>query len=262
MADFPYILQNSDDQITQLKLNFYPTTTETGFHIPFDATNVGIEHNNTYPITYTNDNNLTDFWGESILFLIVFLIGYVLTLIITFSIRRKKRKNSKFLRLLKIGIEEGIIADLVDIKNIYEGIFPKKSNAGNPELDTLLQKYLTEINEMPSTYTEPIDQKNLITKIILEYQESHPYEDLPIEEKSIIRDIKEYMKHNNQRLLDAKLTELTSLISTKNREYKKAEKKNKRDHKFTIISITLAIIFGLPQLYNWGKSIFLYLLNK
>jgi hypothetical protein len=177
---------------------------------------------------------------------------YAVTVFAFFTKRRKvyqERKQSFFLALLK-GFENKVIADKIDILNIYKGI--TNSPSGETEysvgLNSWLRQFLVDLykrsNDLGITAIQLSDIKTKVTATIKEFEEIAPYSELPNTEKNLLTDISSYLNIGDKDSIIRKLKELQIVIQTRYQESIKLQNSNKWSIPLAIIGVILTIIFG------------------
>lgn len=202
-------------------------------------------------------NTLEQFFSEKNLFLSIFTI--IFTIVYSFAViymlnvirKRKAERRNKFINTCINGFIDNTIMDIDDIINIYSGITHHSTEDLTYKME--LNRYLREIiaKLINKEYTKTLSNeqilsiKDKINSIIKKNEESNPYADLPNPERGIINDISTYNIHSDNKSIERKLKELSSVIITRNEQQKKVEAQNKWSIPLSVIGMILTILFGI-----------------
>jgi len=158
------------------------------------------------------------------------------------------------------------INSLIDIENIYKSILKRQTVNKNILTHLLLQSLVSIyedenliITENPNT--NPTENERLIqewhlrlTEFIKEIERDSPYGDLPDQERNIIIDLQKYVEINDAESGKRKITELASLIRSRNDQLSKIEKITKWSVPISVCGVILTLIFGIISLIQYFSS--------
>jgi hypothetical protein len=159
---------------------------------------------------------------------------------------RNKYGRMKFFRLLSNSFKQNKIYDKDDILILLNSI--NRECHSNYSLASILEDYIVYISK--SDNYDKNDPYKILKDIINFENQEKPFNNIPDEEKMILRNINENIKNNQLESVKHNINELCSVITTRNKIYEKTNKINKLSIPFAIIGIIVAIIFGLMSLKN------------
>jgi hypothetical protein len=170
------------------------------------------------------------------------------SILIRDRVKRKTGKDKLF-KLLTNNFEQSNIGEKEDILFLINSV--NREFDTNYSLISILEDYIVylskdEINEKNNNEKKYGIIKNIIK---IEIQEK-PFNNVPDEEKRILRNVNENIKNNQIELIKYNLQELSSVITTRNKIYEKANKINRWSLPIAVISIIVAVIFGLIGLWK------------
>lgn len=187
------------------------------------------------------------------IFTIVFMTIYSFSVKHMLNVTRKRRneRKNKFIYTCINGFIDNTIMDIDDIINIYSGITRHSTEdlTYKIELNRCLREIIAKLINKEYTKSLSNEQilsiKDKINSIIKKNEESNPFADLPNPERGIINDISTYNSHGDNKSIERKLKELSSVIITRNEQQKRVEAQNKWSIPLSIIGVILTVLFGI-----------------
>jgi len=157
---------------------------------------------------------------------------------------KRKYGKDKIYKLLENNFEHNLINDKEDILILLNSV--NREYDSNYSIISILEDYKANLS------MDKIKEENLfknihekIKELIKIENQEKPFNNVPIEEKRILRNINENIKNNQIELIKINIQELASVITTRNKAYEKTNIINKWSLPVAIIGTIVAIIFGL-----------------
>jgi len=187
---------------------------------------------------------MNDFNIGSIIVNFVIIGSIVFMIFLVFEDYYENWGKKKFYKLLTVKLKKGLISDKEDILLLLNSVC--REYGKDYSIASIPEDYLTYMTDKK----ENILEKNysLIKEIIKVESTEKPFANIPVEERRLLRNIDDSVKHNDLASIKHNLQELSSVISTINRIYQRTSKINQWSIPIAIIGIILTIIFGLTNL--------------
>jgi len=175
----------------------------------------------------------------------ILFLAYLFISIIDDSSRRKRQAREKFLKLLKGNIEKGNVLDLKTLGHIKQAV--ERESFTEIVVSNMLQDVLLSINDPESSvkFKNPKELSDNICKLIEKENESAPFENLPEEERRLLRGLEDAIKHNDATAVKFHLGELNTVISVRNVEHARSLKMNRWSVPLAVVGLVFTIIFGI-----------------
>lgn len=156
--------------------------------------------------------------------------------------RTDKDSDQKFFELLEKKINLELIKDKSDVEILANSIAREYhvSYSLTPLLENFL-KFCIEGKECSLTQ----DKYDFIKKLILQENEDKPYSGIPEEERRILVNIRDSIKHDDKESVLFNLDELRGILNTRNKVYEKTIATNKWSVPLAIVGVVCTIAFGL-----------------
>lgn len=162
------------------------------------------------------------------------------------STNRTEKAQERFLDLVKGNIDKGVILDLEILRHIRESVERKFKT--EIVVSNMLQDALTVINDPEEKESGVESQEELnkkITHLIKEENKAAPFDNLPEEERRLLRALEDAINNNDQLAVQFNMNELNTVISLRNAEYLKVSKINRWSVPLAVIGLGLTIVFGV-----------------
>ena len=185
----------------------------------------------------------------TIIILAYLLLIPVLTMYTTFTIMSrigKKRGKSKFFKSIDTKFELELIEDQSDIEILKSAI--EREFGAVYSLAPLLEDYLVYLGEHRSQDSQISLRYKLIKGIIASENADKPFADIPEEERRLLITMRDAIQRGDEEFMSFNLNELSSVISTRSRDYEIILNANKWMKPLTIIGVAASIIFGVLAL--------------
>ena len=178
------------------------------------------------------------------------LASFLTNLIIGVKSNKKSKAKDKLLNLLQENLNEGRVLDLELIRHIKQSV--EREFSVEISVTHLLQDILFKLNEANKEDDyEKISELNMkLKELINQENESAPFENLPEEERRLLKGLDDAIKHKDESSIQFHFDELNSVLSVRNAEHSRATKLNKWSVPLAIIGLTLTIIFGVIGMNN------------
>ena len=159
---------------------------------------------------------------------------------------KNKRINSKekLFKLLDSNLKKSIIKTREDIMLLMNSV--NREYYEDYSLAPILEDYIAYLSEKDDDTLK--DNYDLIKEIINKENEEKPFSNLPDQERRLMKSIDDSVKHNDIDSIKYNLQELNSVITTRNKIYKKANALNRWSIPVAIIGILLTVFFGIMSL--------------
>ena len=144
--------------------------------------------------------------------------------------------------MLSIKFEQNFIVNRNDVSFLLNSI--NREYKINLSIVSILEDYIVFISKYEKE-NNINSIHELIKDIIKKENEERPFENVPDEEKRILRNIKNNVKNEHLELINGDLQELSSAITIRNRDYEKQKNINKWSLPVAIIGTIIAVIFGI-----------------
>jgi len=173
------------------------------------------------------------------------LLGIIIGIIFMaqFSSVQGKRAKEKFFKLLSNHFKENLINSKEDIIFLLNSI--NREYDRNYSLVNILEDYIVHITKEEININNINDIHSLIKKVIEIENQEMPFNNVPDQEKRILKNISDNLKNKYFESINTDLQELGSVITTRNKIYERTNKINKWSLFIAIISTVIAIIFGV-----------------
>lgn len=195
----------------------------------------------------------------------VILIGMITVVLLTKFLniyakeKTKKRdfQNEKIriFQLLENKFSLGLVEGVEDIEillNIFNRKFEGDLDFRNLNLSQFLEEYLTFIIENSKEEKQELLKKVhvFLMPILKKEKEKRPFADVPEEERRLLFNMKEAIDQDNKQSASFNLNELATLVTVRNKIYKKSERINKLALPIAIIGIIVSLIFGAMNIIS------------
>jgi len=185
--------------------------------------------------------------------ILFFVLLLLLCILLPASLIKKRIKyrsgREKFFSILSMSFMQQQINNKEDILLLLNSI--SREFDSSYLLISILEDYIVYISKDEEKILKDINKSNihnLIKEVIRIENQEKPFNNVPDEEKMILRNINENIKNNQLESVKFNLQELSSVIAARNKIYEKANKTNRWSLPITILSIIFAIVFGLMGL--------------
>lgn len=177
----------------------------------------------------------------TILFSLLLVIGLLLW--VKKRIRETDKNSDKFFfELLEKKINLELIKDKTDVEILANSIAREYDTGYSlaPLLENFL-KFCIEGKECLLTQ----EKYEFIKKLIIQENEDKPYSGIPEEERRLLINIRDSIKHSDTESILFNLDELKSILTTRNKVYEKTIFINKWSVPLSIVGVIFTIVFGL-----------------
>jgi len=173
-------------------------------------------------------------------------IMFIILRFLTISKRAEKRGRSKFFESLDKKFDLGLIEDQSDIEILKSAI---EREAGTVfSLAPLLEDYLVYLGERGSQESQLPQRYQLIKGIIAAENADKPFADIPEEERRLLIAMRDAIQHDDKGSISFNLNELSSVISTRSKDYEGTLNANRWMRPLAIIGLVASVIFGVLAL--------------
>ncbi|MGP8322039.1 MAG: hypothetical protein ACT6FE_06930 [Methanosarcinaceae archaeon] len=178
------------------------------------------------------------------------LASLVTNLLFDEKSKKKSKAKDKLLNLLQENLEKGRVLDLELIGHIKQSV--EREFGVEIAVTHLLQDILLKLNEASKDSDhEKIDALNIkLKELINQENKAAPFENLPEEERRLLKGLDDAIKHNDESSIQFHFDELNSVLSVRNAEHSRATKLNKWSVPLAVVGLTLTIIFGVIGMNN------------
>ncbi len=163
---------------------------------------------------------------------------------------RRKSEEKRFLSALANGINKNIVINFSDVEDIYKGV--RKINSSDDELNKArlarwLRGFLLDLVEdtKDNKNTNLTKVKEQISLFINKAESASPHAGIPDLERSIVRDIENYLNMQNTDSVKRKLNELVAAIQVREESVNKLQGITKWSVPLSVIGLILTVFFGL-----------------
>ena len=167
--------------------------------------------------------------------------------------KRKKKAKEALMSLVGDAIKNDRKLDLEIIGHIKASV----EREHQVEIPTLhfLEDFLVKINnsELEVSKDKIEEINSTITKLINEDIQTTPYENLPEEERRLIRALSDAIEHNDKDSIHFNLDELSSVLVVRHKTYSQANRLNKWSVPLAIMGLIFTIIFGASSFFGGMK---------
>ena len=174
------------------------------------------------------------------------IFGFIILRLLAASEREKKGGRSKFFESLDKKFDMELVEDQSDIEMLKSTIERKVGAVYS--LASLLEDYLVHLGERGSQDSQLSQRYQLIKGIIASENADKPFADIPEEERRLLIATRDAIQHDDKESMSFNLNELSSVISTRNRDYEKVLNANRWMRPLAIIGIVASVIFGVLAL--------------
>ena len=190
---------------------------------------------------------------SSIMGTILILIYIILIIILTFyatsaviSKRDEKRGKSKFFKSIDNKFKLELIKDKPDIEILKSAIEREVDTVYS--LAPLLEDYLVYLGDHSRQDSQISQRYQLIKGIIASENADKPFANIPEEERRLLITMRDAIQRDDKEFMSFSLNELSSVISTRSRDYERILNANRWMRPLTIIGVVASIIFGVLAL--------------
>ena len=182
------------------------------------------------------------------------LASLVTNLFVDEKSKKKAKAKDKLLKLLEENFEKGRVLDLELIGHIKQSV--EREFSVEISVTHLLQDILLRLNEASkNSDQEEIDDLNIkLKELIHQENKEAPFENLPEEERRLLKGLDDAIKHNDESSIQFHFDELNSVLSVRNAEHSRATKLNKWSVPLAVVGLTLTIIFGVVGMQSGVKD--------
>ena len=190
-------------------------------------------------------------WEEVgiLLALIAYIVGILMVVISKHYYSSKKKEKvggSKFFGTLDKKFDLELVKDQSDIEILKSAI---EREAGTVySLAPLLEDYLVYLGERGSQESQLSQRYQLIKGIIESENADKPFADIPEEERRMLIAMRDAIQHDDKESMSFNLNELSSVISTRSRDYEGVLNANRWMRPLAIIGLVASVIFGVLAL--------------
>ena len=174
------------------------------------------------------------------------VVGFIILKLLAASKREKKGGRSKFFESLDKKFDMELAKDQSDIEMLKSAIERKAGTVYS--LAPLLEDYLVHLGERGSQESQLSQRYQLIKGIIASENADKPFADIPEEERRLLIATRDAIQHDDKESMSFNLNELSSVISTRNRDYERVLNANRWMRPLAIIGIVASVIFGVLAL--------------
>jgi hypothetical protein len=164
--------------------------------------------------------------------------------------------ESQFHNHLIEALKINAILDLKDIYNIYDALSPSPEShrpyMDNDKIAIYLKRFLLNLYSgkvKDVTNDQILKWKQEFSEYITKLEDIEPYSNLPNAEKGLLSDIFNHSDSASKELVKQKISDLSSIILTKENSLKQAKRDTERSTKLAIIGLALTIVFGMATVY-------------
>jgi hypothetical protein len=177
------------------------------------------------------------------------IIGGIMVIFMTqITYVQGKRAKEKLIKLLSNNFEKNLINSKEDIIFLLNSI--NREYDRNYSLVNILEDYIVYITREEININNLNDIHSLIKKIIEIENQEMPFNNVPEQEKRILKNISDNLKNKYFESINTDLQELGSVIAARNKVYEKTNKINKLSLPIAIAGTIVAIIFGIISFNN------------
>ena len=190
-------------------------------------------------------------WEEVgiLLALMAYIVGILMLVISKHYYSSKKKEKvggSKFFDTLDKKFDLELVKDQSDIEILKSAI---EREAGTVySLAPLLEDYLVYLGERGSQESQLSQRYQLIKGIIESENADKPFADIPEEERRMLIAMRDAIQHDDKESMSFNLNELSSVISTRSRDYEGVLNANRWMRPLAIIGLVASVIFGVLAL--------------
>lgn len=166
-----------------------------------------------------------------------------------------QKKEEKFNKVLLQGLKNNSVKSVDDIIHLCKGLAGSDLEDINyrNELSKLLRIFYVKLisQELNETIHEDqiLNWKEKITEFIRINDKMFPFSDLPAAERSILNDMSSFIDSGDKESLRRKISELASMIQTKNQELDKAVDTNNWSVPIAATGLILTVFFGIIAIF-------------
>lgn len=195
----------------------------------------------------------------AILILLTVVIGTLISFVMglvsrssdsSMSKREEKKSSSKFFEALDKKFDSELVKDQSDIEILKSAI--ERETGTVYSLAPLLEDYLVYLvylGERGSQESQLSQRYQLIKDIIASENADKPFADIPEEERRLLIAMSGAIQHNDKGAISFNLNELSSVISTRSRDYERVLSANRWMRPLTILALVTSVIFGMLALW-------------
>ncbi|MBN2788419.1 MAG: hypothetical protein JXQ69_08885 [Paludibacteraceae bacterium] len=171
---------------------------------------------------------------------------FVFLLIINTILGKEQKNKEKLFDEIDKKFKAGLIKSKEDLLIIINSFSRQYNNVYS--LGPILEDYITyRLNEKNDVET-PV-KYDLLKTIINQENKEKPYENIPDEERRLFLAINDNIKYKDFDVIKFNLHELSMLISTRHKSFKKIARANKWSIPIAIISLIITVFFGIIQIF-------------
>ena len=171
---------------------------------------------------------------------------YALFIFLPSSKSKEKRLRSKFFESLDKKFDLELVKEQSDIEILKSAIEREVGTVYS--LAPLLEDYLVHLGERGSQESQLSQRYQLIKDIIASENADKPFADIPEEERRLLIAARDAIQHEDKVSMSFNLNELSSVISTRNRDYERVLNVNRWMRPLAIIGLVASVIFGMLAL--------------
>lgn len=195
-----------------------------------------------------------EIWIASLAVAIGTFFGFFFIKILKEQKEKRIEKEKSFVNTMILAIQNNNIKDEEDVTTIFRGVLEIENlNFSKSHLIFLLEKVILNLykQEQDNKLQERMAFfKSILSKMKTELLEHEPFTGLPKVEKTLMTDILEFGKTQQEKLFINKLQDLSQVIKTRYEENQKLEETNKWSVPLSIIGILVSIGFGLYTIFS------------
>ena len=177
----------------------------------------------------------------------VVTVLYVVVFRILFAKRKETQTGrSKFFESLDKKFDVKLIRDRSDIEMLKSAI--EREAGAVYSLAPLLEDYLVHLTDkggQEPTDTTLSEQYQTIKEIIVQENADKPFVDVPEEERRLLVGMRDAIQHDDKESMSFNLNELSSVISTRTKDYERVMRTNRWAVPLAVIGLLASVVFGV-----------------
>lgn len=168
--------------------------------------------------------------------------------------KKREKAKDKLLKLLEGNLSKGRILDLELLGHIKQSV--ERDFSVEIPITHLIQDILFRLNdvERDGDNSDVNDLSNKLQELITQENKKAPFENLPEEERRLLRGLDDAIRHNDEASIKFNFDELNSVLSVRHVEHARAIKLNKWSVPLAVIGLALTIIFGIVGMQGGLKG--------
>lgn len=168
--------------------------------------------------------------------------------------KKREKAKDKLLKLLEGNLNKGRILDLELLGHIKQSV--EREFSVEIPIAHLIQDILLRLNDVQKNgeNSDVDDLSCKLQELITQENKKAPFENLPEEERRLLRGLDDAIRHNDEASIKFNFDELNSVLSVRHVEHARAIKLNKWSVPLAVIGLALTIIFGIVGMQGGLKG--------